>query len=336
MWLFVYVVLVRLILDYVQMVLIGLVGVVYFFFSLVQYDHAVRDVDFIVHERAGLSDILHSMGRNGIITYPNLTRLLLVVLRCDRLIVAGEYRVLAGMKVTEVLRDMISGKVLTRFFTVVPGTTSRYVIDALRKNVNMVGDVPDVADGTIFPDTYNYHYGTSRSELLRTMQNKAIEEYGKVWSNEVYNIYPRLPIKSLREAIVMASILEKEVHGYEDMCRAAGVFYLRLKRGMRLQSDATVVYAVTDGSGEMVRKLRKSDYYVKSQYNTYYVYGLPSTPISNPSLLALKAVFNPDIRGDLYFLTLQSGQVIFSKDLKTHSNFRKLLFNQNAIMPDSK
>ena len=169
-------------------------------------------------------------------------------------------------------------------------------------------------NGTLMPDTYYYSYGDTKEDLLRRMQNAMKRTLEEVWQNRD----PALPIKTVQEAVILASMVEKETARSEERGHIASVFHNRLRKGMKLQSDPTVVYALTDGRGELERNLTYRDLRIENGYNTYFVPRLPIGPISNPGRAALHAVLHPDKTEDLYFVANGKGGHLFSKTYVEH------------------
>ena len=173
----------------------------------------------------------------------------------------------------------------------------------------------------MLPETYLYMRGESREERIAMMQAAMEETLDALWRNRAKD----LPEISKGEAVILASIVEKETAVDSERKRIAGVFWNRLKRGMRLQTDPTVIYAITEGKiqdegqGPLGRRLLKKDLDVESPYNTYKYPGLPPGPIANPGRASLEAVLNPEKNDFLYFVADGAGGHVFSKTLEEHN-----------------
>ena len=179
----------------------------------------------------------------------------------------------------------------------------------------LVGEVSAVPEeGALLPETYLFERGTSRDEILARMAAAHDAVMEELWPARAEN----LPIKTEEEAVILASIVEKETGVAEERPRVASVFINRLNRGMRLQSDPTIIYGITGGKGPLGRRIRRSEIDGATPYNTYQIDGLPPTPIANPGRAAIEAVLNPPETKDLYFVADGTGGHAFASSLKEH------------------
>jgi hypothetical protein len=196
------------------------------------------------------------------------------------------------------------------------GLTSLQVIERLRADPNLSGDVRTIpSEGSLLPNTYRVEGGTMRSALIERMQAEQRSLLQEAWGRRT----PDLPLRSTEEAVILASIVEKEAGRESELTRVAAVFINRLLQRMRLQSDQTVVYGLVGGKGALGRPLSRSDLESRTPYNTYVVEGLPPAPIANPSRAAIEAVMNPARTRDLYFVADGTGGLVFSATLKEHN-----------------
>lgn len=235
---------------------------------------------------------------------------------------SGEYDITENDNYFSLINKLISGSVYHRRFTVTEGQTVAEVIKLLENNKYFSGKITKVPlEGEILPETYFYKKGTTRDEQLEIMKKSMELVIEEAWSLRV----PYLPLKSKSELLILASIIEKETGHDAERERIAGVFVNRLKLGMKLQSDPTVIYAITHGKYKLERQLSKRDLLKKSPYNTYVNYSLPPAPISNPGKAAIFATVRPMETKELYFVARGDGGHRFSKTLKEHNrNVRKL------------
>ena len=196
------------------------------------------------------------------------------------------------------------------------GVTSWQVVDALSRVDVLTGEVDEVpAEGTLAPHSYEVNVGESRTDLLEEMQERQSALLVAAWEGRADG----LPIRSMDEALVLASIIEKETGVPEERRQVAAVFVNRLNQGMKLQTDPTVIYGITKGEGILGRGLRQSELRKETPWNTYVIDGLPPTPIANPGLEALKATARPLETDDLFFVADGTGGHVFATTLADHN-----------------
>lgn len=229
---------------------------------------------------------------------------------------AGEYEVKKSASVRQVFDTLIDGKSILYKITAAEGLTSHQILQKLAESQDLTGDVPKVPpEGSLLPDTYKFSRGMSRVELIERMQAEQQKVLRGLWEKRVQG----LPFKTPEEALIMASIVEKETGRADERDRVAAVFINRLRQRMRLQSDPTIVYGVTLGQGALGRGILRSEIDAKTPYNTYQIDGLPPTPICNPGRSALEATLNPAKTDDLYFVANGQGGHVFAKTLAEHN-----------------
>ncbi|MFC2967866.1 endolytic transglycosylase MltG [Acidimangrovimonas pyrenivorans] len=214
----------------------------------------------------------------------------------------------------------------TRFrVTLAEGVTSWQVVDALKRADFLDGKLADVpAEGSLLPDSYEVTKGSGREALIAEMRQRRATVLDEQWANRAEG----LPYKTPEEALVMASLVEKETGVPGERAEVASVFVNRLDKGIRLQTDPAVIYGITKGKGALGRGLRQSELRRKTPYNTYVIDGLPPTPICNPGRDAIKAALHPAQTDYLYFVADGSGGHAFSSTLAEHNrnvaNWRKI------------
>ncbi|MBJ3761920.1 endolytic transglycosylase MltG [Maribius pontilimi] len=206
----------------------------------------------------------------------------------------------------------------TRYrIAVAEGVTSWQVVEALKGADFLAGDVADVPpEGLLAPNSYEVEPGTLRQDLLGHMQEMQGARLAEAWDNRADG----LPYDTPEEALIMASIVEKETGVPEERRQVASVFVNRLREGMRLQTDPTVIYGITNGQGVLGRGLRRSELQRATPYNTYEIDGLPPTPIANPGLASIEAALNPDSTDFLFFVADGSGGHAFAQTLAEHND----------------
>ncbi len=241
---------------------------------------------------------------------------------------AGEYAVQSGQSATELIRAMADGAVIQHALTIIEGWRYTTLWEAIRAHPalthTLAGDAPPkrvmtaigrgdlAAEGRFLPETYHFPRGTTDVALLRRA-NRALEAtLASAWANRADN----LPLKNPAEALILASIIEKETGLATERAQIAGVFTRRLEKGMRLQTDPTVIY----GLGEAFDgDLRRGDLRTDTPYNTYTRHGLPPTPIAMAGEQAITAALNPAAGDSLYFVSRGDGSHVFSATLDAHN-----------------
>ncbi len=228
---------------------------------------------------------------------------------------AGEYQVPANASIEAIIELLQSGKTYQRHVTVPEGLTSSEIADIVNNAEVMTGKIDVVpAEGSLLPQTYNYTRGDTRTSVIDRMSNAMKTTLDELWAKRS----PDVKVKTPEEAVVLASIVEKETALPTERPRVAGVFYNRLRMGMPLQSDPTVIYALTEGKEKLGRLLTRSDLETNSPYNTYTNAGLPPGPIANPGRASLEAVLNPEHNDYFYFVANGTGGHSFAKTLDEH------------------
>lgn len=238
---------------------------------------------------------------------------------------AGEYAFPAGVSLREALELLESGKTVIRRFTVPEGRTAADVVGLLMETEELSGEIPSLPEeGSLLPETYHYSWGDDRNQLLERMQRSMAAVLEELWEARAVG----LPLETPEEAVTLASIVEKETGVAEERSIVASVFINRLKQGMRLQSDPTVVYAITKGEQPLGRALTRADWQVEDPYNTYQNDGLPPGPIANPGRASLEAVLDPVESDYFYFVADGSGGHAFARTLDEHNrnvaNWRRI------------
>jgi UPF0755 protein len=272
----------------------------------------------VIPKGAGLRDVTQVLAVAGVIDNPYVFALGTFVSGRAHGLQAGEYEFGAAISARAAAELIDSGKVVRHRLTIPEGLTSAEIVALLDADPSLAGAIEaEPPEGTLLPDTYFYVLGNTKQELLGRMHRAMERVLAEAWAGRAAG----LPLASPAEALTLASIVEKETAKPDERARVAGVYIERLKLGMKLQADPTVIYVLTKGgSAPLAHPLNHDDLATPSPYNTYLEKGLPPTPIANPGAAALRAAVQPDERGELYFVADGTGGHAFAKTLDEHNH----------------
>lgn len=273
---------------------------------------AARD---IVIEPGGVADVATQLARDGVIDNPFHFKALIWLTRDQGSLRAAEFTFPVGASLREVIRILRSARPVEHKITIPEGLTAPRIRDILERAPAASGSLGAIAEGSFMPSTYLYARGMARSAILARGQAIMDRELAAAWADRA----PDLGLSSPRELLILASIVERETAREEERPRVAAVFLNRLRLGMRLQSDPTVIYAVTGGTGILDRKISRADLERDDPFNTYRTAGLPPGPICAPGVASLRAVANPARSDDLYFVADGEGGHAFARTLDAHN-----------------
>ena len=262
---------------------------------------------------SGVSEVSRALKSAGVIRSEILFQVLARATGAGRSLKAGEYDISSRAPVLSVLSDLQAGRTLHRSVTLPEGRTSAMIVRQLQNTEWLSGVVEFPEEGVLLPETYRADRGDSRQSLVDRMRSDQQALLDRLWAAR----QPGLPLNSPREAVILASIVEKETGQADERRRVAGVFINRLRMGMRLQSDPTAIYAISRGE-PLGRGLKASELLSRSPWNTYAYSGLPPTPIANPGKASLEAVLDPIQTQELYFVADGSGGHVFARTLSEH------------------
>jgi UPF0755 protein len=288
---------------------------------------ALKAGSFLVPQGASMQDIVDIVTRGGqstcgteIVYRIGVTRMGVQVRELDpaanRFVELVAFDPMDGAPAPEVYAEMRDRGDTRYRVALAEGVTSWQVVEGLKAVDVMTGDVAAVPpEGRLAPDSYEVSVGDDRGDLLALMQARQTERLEAAWRDRAEG----LPIDTPDEALVLASIIEKETGVPEERGRVASVFVNRLNQGMRLQTDPTVIYGITNGQGVLGRGLRQSELRRETPYNTYVIDGLPPTPIANPGLASIEAALNPEPTGFVFFVADGTGGHAFATTLADHN-----------------
>jgi UPF0755 protein len=262
----------------------------------------------------GLTQVSTILEQNGVVRSGLVFRLGVIVNRKAAALKAGEYAIPSGASPSQIMQILIEGKSIVYKLTLAEGLTSAMIIELVRGHPILLGEIGEVpAEGSLLPETYVFNRGTTRPELVGRMQADHTRVLDELWAGRA----PNLPFATKEDAVILASIVEKETGVASERPRVAAVFVNRLRKGMKLQSDPTIIYGLTKGV-PLGRGIRQSELEKPTPYNTYVIVGLPPTPIANPGKASLAAVMNPAQTEDLFFVADGSGGHAFAATLEEH------------------
>jgi UPF0755 protein len=260
---------------------------------------APADTVFRVEAGNGLGTTAQRLEEQGLISNRYVFQLGGRALERQAMLKAGDFTIPAGASMADILKELTEGNPL-RYAVVVPeGWTSWEAVQRINGDSNLVGEITALPpEGSLLPGSYDYLPGDTRQSVIDKMQAAMQAQLAEIWAAR----NPDLPLETPEEMLVLASIVEKETGVASERPQVAAVFVNRLREGMRLQSDPTIIYGITNGQAPLGRGLRRSEIEAKTPFNTYQIDGLPPTPIANPGAEALRAVANPDSHDYLYFV----------------------------------
>lgn len=308
---------VRIILATLLVVVGGVIGGVLWAWDAYKAPGPLRsEIALIVPKGAGVQEIAQILHAGGVIDNPHLFVLGARYTEMARRMRAGEFAFAPRISMKEAVTHLVDGAMVKRRLTVPEGLLTREIIALVANADGLTGSIeaPE-PEGAYLPETYFYSHGDSRAAVLARMTAAMNEALAAAWAKR----NPKIALKSPRQALVLASIIEKETGVAVERRRVSAVFHNRLRRGMRLQSDPTVAYAVTGGGVSLGRPLSRADLEADSPYNTYRVAGLPPGPIANPGRASLIAAVQPLDTKEYYFVADGQGGHAFSRTLREHN-----------------
>jgi UPF0755 protein len=267
----------------------------------------------VLRPGAGVPEIASDLQHAGVIGSDALFIVVAEVTGAARRLRAGEYEFVSHASLSSVINAIAEGRAVRHFITIPEGVSSDTVMETLMRADYLTGVAPAPPEGAVLPETYEALRGDDRSAVLRRMMDARDRLLVTLWAHRRED----LPYNSAEEAVILASIVEKETARPDERPRIAAVFLNRLKANMPLQSDPTVIYGLTGGK-PLGHGLRVSELQSQTPYNTYKITGLPPTPIGNPGRASLAAALDPPRTDELYFVADGTGGHAFSSTLAEH------------------
>ncbi|WP_421990891.1 endolytic transglycosylase MltG [Qipengyuania sp.] len=273
-----------------------------------------EDTSFIVPSGASLTSVAEKLADEGLISDADGFLLRAKIFGSSDPIMAGEFLLPAGASNAAILDTFQHGEVIRRFVTIPEGLPSILVHERLMAEEHLTGEIPVPVEGSVLPDTYDFERGEARSAVLARMQAAMQNYLAEAWPKRA----PDIAVDNVRDAVILASIVEKETGKASERRMVAGLYSNRVKDGMLLQADPTIIYPITKGK-PLGRRIRQSEIAAINDYNTYTMVGLPKGPITNPGREAIAAVLDPAETSARYMVADGTGGHAFAETLEEHN-----------------
>jgi UPF0755 protein len=292
-----------------------LLGIIMYFNAPNSYHR--EDKRFIIESGMTLRQVVEKLHSDKIIKSPNSFLYIAQLIKgIDPKVRYGEYFFEKNLSYYKILHKMTRGNIFFRKVTIAEGLSSDSAIKIINRANGLIGQTPEhLKEGSILPETYFYSYNDTKVGMIKRMQESMQKNLDELWEKRDLSI----PIKTKEQALVLASIVEKETGIASERPKVASVFINRLRKGMKLQSDPTIIYSFTFGNKSLERPIRVSDIQNGSPFNTYHIFGLPPAPICNPGLESIKAVLNPIQTDYIFFVASGNGDHIFASTIQEHN-----------------
>ncbi|OYU34839.1 endolytic transglycosylase MltG [Novosphingobium sp. PASSN1] len=288
---------------------------VHFFYGWYGSGPLFKDTTFAVPEGATLASVAAKLEAEGIVASASTFRTRARLLGGSEPLKAGEYAVPAhasGSAVLAILQG--AGGEVRRMVMIPEGMPAVMVQERLMAQPLLTGTAPTIAEGSVLPDSYAFQRGESRTAVAARMQQAMARTVTKLWAERARDAVPRSP----EEAVILASIVEKETGKPSERRMVAGLYSNRLRQGMMLQADPTIIYPITRGK-PLGRRIRQSEIQAVNAYNTYTMVGLPAAPITNPGKASIEAALHPAKTNALFMVADGKGGHVFAATLQEHN-----------------
>jgi UPF0755 protein len=273
-----------------------------------------KNTAFTVPDGATLTSVAGKLEKEGMVGSKSSFLLRAKILGSGDPVQRGEFAIPAGSSAATILDTLQHGQVIRRFVTVPEGLPSISVYEKLMAEPLLTGPIPVPEEGSVLPDTYDFERGEARVKVLARMQAAMTKYLAEAWSKRK----PRIAVTTPEQALTLASIVEKETGVASERRMVAGLYSNRVKSGMPLQADPTIIYPITKGK-PLGRRIRQSEIAAVNGYNTYTMSGLPVGPITNPGRDSIAAVLNPASTDALYMVANGKGGHVFAATLAEHN-----------------
>ena len=273
-----------------------------------------RETSVVIKPGSSITSAAQQLEKSGMVKSASAFVNRAKVFGASSTIKAGEFVIPAKASNSDILSILTGGKTVQRMVTIPEGMPSIMVYERIMANDRISGSISIPAEGSVLPDSYAFDKNEPRADVLQRMQDAMTKTMAELWPERSAETVVRTPL----EALTLASIVEKETALKSELRIVAGVYSNRLRTGMRLQADPTIIYPITKGK-PLGRRIRRSEITDVNDYNTYAMAGLPKGPIANPSRAAIAAVLNPQKTSALYFVADGKGGHVFADTLQEHN-----------------
>ena len=273
-----------------------------------------RETSVVIKPGSSITSAAQQLEKTGVVKSASAFVNRAKVFGASSTIKAGEFVIPAKASNSDILSILTGGKTVQRMVTIPEGMSSIMVYERIMANDRLSGSISIPAEGSVLPDSYAFDKNEPRDDVLKRMQDAMTETMAELWPERSADTVVKTPL----EALTLASIVEKETALKSELRIVAGVYSNRLRTGMRLQADPTIIYPITKGK-PLGRRIRRSEITDVNDYNTYAMAGLPRGPIANPSRAAIAAVLNPQKTSALYFVADGKGGHVFADTLQEHN-----------------
>jgi UPF0755 protein len=274
----------------------------------------LAEASAILVPHGGTAQLAAALAADGVVDRADLFRAAAWVTRGEGTLHAAEFAFPAHASIRQVLAILRTGHRLEHHLTIAEGLTARQIAAVLAHAEAMTGEVRTIGEGSVLPQTYDYEYGAERAAIVARAKAAMDRDLAAAWADRA----PGGMLSSPRDALILASIVERETAKPEERPHVAAVYLNRLRQGMKLQADPTVVYLASNGAGVLDHHLTRSELGRDDPFNTYRSVGLPPAPICSPSLDSVRAVLHPMASDDLFFVADGTGGHVFSRTYEAH------------------